>query len=106
VYNRKYRNKKLHIICDNLAVHKNQEVKQWLESKQRKIQLHFTPTYSSWLNQIEIWFNILTKDVLKGGIWKSKEQLISQMMEYITTYNQTRAKPFAWTYTGNTLEVG
>jgi len=103
---RKYRNKKLHIICDNLAVHKNQEVKQWLESKQRKIQLHFTPTYSSWLNQIEIWFNILTKDVLKGGIWKSKEQLVSQMLEYINTYNQTRAKPFAWTYTGNTLKVG
>jgi transposase len=101
---RAYRNKTLHIIVDNLSVHKNQKVKEWLSSK-RKIKLHFTPTYSSWLNQVEIWFNILTKDVLKGGIWKSVEQLSSQMLEYIDTYNQTRAKPFAWTYTGNVLTI-
>ena len=101
---RSYRNKTLHIIVDNLAVHKNQKVKEWLNGK-RKIKLHFTPTYSSWLNQVEIWFNMLTKDVLKGGVWKSVEQLSSQMLEYIATYNQTRAKPFAWTYTGNVLQI-
>jgi putative transposase len=101
---RSYRNKTLHIIVDNLAVHKNHKVKQWLSSK-RKIKLHFTPTYSSWLNQVEIWFNMLTKDVLKGGVWKSVEQLSSQLLEYIDTYNQTRAKPFAWTYTGNVLQI-
>lgn len=101
---RTYRNKTLHIIVDNLSVHKNAEVKKWLASK-RKIKLHFTPTYASWLNQIEIWFNILSKDVLKGGVWKSKEQLAAQLIEYIKTYNQTRAKPFAWTYTGNPLQI-
>jgi putative transposase len=101
---RTYRNKKLHIIVDNLSVHKNQSVKEWL-SKKRKIKLHFTPTYSSWLNQVEIWFNILTKDVLKGGVWKSVEQLTKQMLEYIDTYNKTRAKPFAWTYTGDALKI-
>ncbi len=101
---RTYRNKKLHIIVDNLSVHKNQKVKEWLAGK-RKITIHFTPTYSSWLNQVEIWFNILTKDVLKGGVWKSTEQLSSQLLEYINTYNQTRAKPFAWTYTGNALAI-
>jgi transposase len=101
---RTYRKKKLHIIVDNLSIHKNQKVKDWLKTK-RKIKLHFTPTYSSWLNQVEIWFNILTKDVIKGGIWKSKEQLTSQIMEYIDTYNKTRAKPFAWTYTGDTLSI-
>lgn len=101
---RTYRNKTLHIIVDNLSVHKNQMVKEWL-SKKRKIKLHFTPTYASWLNQIEIWFNILAKDVLKGGVWKSVEQLIKQMLEYIDTYNKTRAKPFAWTYTGNVLKI-
>jgi putative transposase len=102
--NRIYRNKTLHIIADNLSVHKNQKVKDWLRNK-RKIKIHFTPTYSSWLNQIEIWFNMLTKDVLKGGVWKSTTQLSEQMLEYIDTYNQTRAKPFAWTYTGNTLQI-
>jgi transposase len=101
---RTYRNKTLHIIVDNLAVHKNQKVKDWL-SKKRKIKIHFTPTYASWLNQVEIWFNIFSKDVLKGGVWKSVKQLSSQMIEYINTYNQTRAKPFAWTYTGNVLKI-
>jgi len=101
---RNYRNKTLHIIVDNLSVHKNQKIKDWL-SRKRKIKIHFTPTYSSWLNQVEIWFNILSKDVLKGGVWKSVGQLSSQMMEYIDTYNKTRAKPFAWTYTGSALKI-
>jgi len=101
---RKYRNKKLHIIADNLSIHKHKDVKKWLAGK-RKIHLHFTPTYSSWLNQVEIWFNILTKDVVKGGIWQSSGQLASQLMEYIETYNETRAKPFRWTYTGEALRV-
>jgi putative transposase len=98
---RKYTNKKLHIIVDNLSVHKHQFIKDWLKGK-RKIQLHFTPTYSSWLNQIEIWFNIFTRDVLYGGVWQSKQQLVDQIMEYIKTYNNTRAKPFQWTYNGRT----
>jgi transposase len=101
---RKYRNKKLHIIADNLSVHKHQDVKEWLNGK-RKIKLHFTPTYSSWLNQVEIWFNILTKDVVKGGIWNSTSQLADQLMEYVKTYNKTRAKPFQWTYTGEPLTI-
>ena len=101
---RKYTNKKLHIIADNLSVHKHKDVKEWL-SRKRKITLHFTPTYSSWLNQVEIWFNILTKDVIKGGIWISSNQLADQLMEYIKTYNDTRAKPFQWTYTGKPLKI-
>jgi putative transposase len=101
---RKYRRKKLHVIVDNLSVHKHKDVKEWLAGK-RKIKLHFTPTYSSWLNQVEIWFNILTKDVVKGGIWKSSEQLASQLIEYVKTYNETRAKPFRWTYTGEPLKI-
>ena len=100
---RTYRHKTLHIIVDNLSVHKDKTVKLWL-SKKRKIKIHYTPTYSSWLNQIEIWFNIMTKDVLKGGIWKSTKQLADQIMEYIDTYNKTRAKPFQWTYTGEPLK--
>lgn len=99
---RKYPRKHLHMILDNLSVHKHASVTDWVNSKKR-ITLHFTPTYSSWLNQIEIWFNILTKDVLKGGVWKSKKQLIDQLMEYVNTYNNERAKPFTWTYTGKPL---
>ena len=96
---RLYTKKKLHIIVDNLSVHKHICVKEWL-AKKRKITLHFTPTYSSWLNQVEIWFNILTKDVLKDAVWHSKKQMVDQIIEYIATYNKTRAKPFNWTYDG------
>jgi transposase len=97
---RKYPGKHLHVIADNLNVHKHHKVKEWLASKKR-ITMHFTPTYSSWLNQIEIWFNILSKDVLKGGVWHSKKQLVDQLLQYIDTYNKTRAKPFVWAYDGN-----
>lgn len=96
---RSYRNVDLHVIVDNLKIHSAPQVRAWLARK-RKFTLHFTPTYSSWLNQIEIWFGILTRDVLKGGIWKSKQQLVDQIMEYVKTYNKTRAKPFSWTYDG------
>lgn len=99
---KKYPRKNLHIIADNLTVHKHQSIKDWIDSKKR-ITLHFTPTYSSWLNQIEIWFNILTKDVLKGGVWKSRKHLIEQLMLYVKNYNLERAKPFNWTYTGKPL---
>lgn len=92
--------KHLHLIVDNLSVHKNKEVKKWLQNK-KHITMHFTPTYSSWLNQIEIWFNILSKDVLKNAVWHSKEQLVNQLVKYVETYNSTRAKPFVWTYEGN-----
>lgn len=97
---RKYPKKHLHIIADNLNVHKHHKVREWVGSKKR-ITMHFTPTYSSWLNQIEIWFNILSKDVLKGGVWHSRQQLVEQLMEYVDTYNRTRARPFNWTYNGN-----
>jgi len=101
---RTYRHKTLHIIVDNLSIHKNATINAWLKNK-RKIKIHYTPTYSSWLNQVEIWFNILSKDVLKGGIWQSTQQLSNQLIEYIKTYNETRAKPFEWTYTGNPLTI-
>jgi len=94
---RKYAGKKLHIIADNLSVHKHESVKEWVV-KNKQVELHYTPTYSSWLNQIEIWFNILSKDVVKGAVWHSKKQLVDQLMEYTKTYNKERAKPFKWTY--------
>lgn len=100
---KKYPRKNLHIILDNLALHKHKSILEWVDSKKR-VTLHFTPTYSSWLNQIEIWFNMLTKDVLKGGVWKSKKQLVDQLMLYVKNYNIERAKPFEWTYTGKPLK--
>jgi transposase len=99
---RKYPRRHLHVICDNYSAHKHKTVIEWV-GKRRRLTLHFTPTYASWLNQVEIWFGIFSRDVLKGGIWHSKQELIRQIIEYIDNYNKTRARPFQWTYTGKPL---
>jgi putative transposase len=94
---RKYRNVQIHVIMDNLATHKNKKVKQWL-AKKREFHVHFTPTYASWLNQIEIWFSIMSRKILKDGVWHSRRQLVDQLMSYIKEYNEINARPFNWTY--------
>lgn len=101
---RKHPYRQLHVIIDNFSAHKHKAVKEWA-AKRRRLTLHFTPTYASWLNQIEIWFSIFSKDVIKGGVWSSKQDLIRQILTYIKSYNQKRAKPFAWTYTGKPLKA-
>ena len=99
---RRHPRKRLHIIIDNLSLHKQKQVKEWV-AQRRRLTLHFTPTYASWLNQIEIWFHIFARDVIRGGIWKSKKELVDQIMFYIKKYNEERAHPFTWTYTGKSL---
>lgn len=93
--------REIHVILDNLSVHKHAKVLDWARRRKR-LTLHFTPTYASWLNQVEIWFNIFTRDVLKGGVWRSKAELVGQIMDYIRNYSD-RARPFRWTYTGDPL---
>jgi len=99
---RQHPGRELHLILDHLSVHKHATVLAWAE-RRRRLHLHFTPTYASWLNQIEIWFRILTKAVIKDGVWRSKAQLVAQIMAYIHDYNATKAHPFKWTYTGQPL---
>lgn len=94
--------KQLHVIMDNLSLHKHKEVMDWVKSR-RRLTVYFTPTYASWLSQIEIWFNIFAKDVIRGGVWKSKKAMVEQIMYYIKHYSEHRAHPFAWTYTGKPL---
>ena len=101
---RQYPSRQLHVIVDNLSTHKQEDVRKWV-TKRKRLTLHFTPTYASWLNQIEIWFNIFTRDVLRGGVWPSKQALVEQIINYIKSYNQLWAKPFQWTYTGKPLVV-
>ena len=100
---RKYPGKQLYVICDNLSVHKAKDVREWAGRRRRLTILH-TPTYASWLNQVEIFFNIFTREVMRGGVWSSKKELIDQTMYYIKCYNDT-TRPFAWNYTGKPLTV-
>lgn len=95
--------KQIHAILDNLQVHKTDEVNAWL-CEHPRWTLHFTPTHASWLNQIELWFSILTRRLLKRGIFTSRNDLTEKLESFITTYNQT-AQPFAWTYAGKPLTI-
>lgn len=94
---RKYKGKEIHIILDNLGTHKTKEVKEWLSARPNW-HFHFTPTYSSWLNQVEIWFSILTRQCLQRGVFHSVKDLGATIMAYIREYNR-KAQPFCWTYT-------
>lgn len=101
---KEYPQKELHIIVDNLSVHKHKDVNKWLEKRNGRIKFHFTPTHASWLNQIELWFSILSRKLLKRGIFNSREDLVAQVMKFIEKYNK-EAKPFRWTYTGEPLKI-
>lgn len=88
--------KEIHVIADNLSAHKTKAVAEFL-SAHGNVQLHYTPTYSSWLNQIEIWFSKIQRDLIARGIFKSKADLARKIARYIKGHNKT-AKPFKWTY--------
>lgn len=90
-------------ITDNLSTRTTQEVEDWLKVHPRW-RFQFTPTHASWLNQIEIFFSILARRLLKHGHFDSEADLVEQMLCFVETYNQT-AKPFAWTYTGKVLSA-
>jgi len=90
-------------VSDNLSTRGTEEVKEWLDAHPRW-SFQFTPTHASWLNQIEIFFSILYRRLLKHGAFTSEEDLAEQMLAYVETYNQA-AKPFKWTYTGKVLEA-
>jgi hypothetical protein len=76
----------------------------WLSDASHRIQFVYTPTHTSWLNQIELWFSILTRRALKRGNFPSIEALRERILAFIAYYNQT-AKPFKWTYQGRPLMI-
>ena len=92
----RHRRKAIHVILDNLSVHKTPAVKTWAAMHPR-VQFHFTPTYSSWLNQVEIWLGMVTRDCIRRGIFHSVPDLSHQIMKYIRLYNRN-AQPFRWAY--------
>jgi transposase len=87
----------IHIVLDNLSAHKTNTVKEFLNLNPR-VKFHFTPTYSSWLNQVEIWFAKIERDVLARGVFTSVPDLSRKIMKYIRAYAKS-AKPFNWKYT-------
>jgi transposase len=92
--------REIHVILDNLKTHNNAEVAEWLE-KHPNFAFHYTPRGSrgsSWINQIETWFGIITRQAIRRGSFKSLAQLIKRIDTYITHWNED-AEPFEWTAT-------
>ena len=88
--------KQIHVIADNLSSHKTKRVKAFIEANPN-FHMHYTPTYSSWLNQIELWFSKLKRDVLARGVFSSTADLERKILRFIREHNK-RAKPYTWTY--------
>ena len=86
----------IHVILDNLSAHKTQTVAAFLDAHPN-VKLHFTPTYSSWLNQVELWFSKVQRDVLSRGVFTSLADLARKLRRYIQAYAK-QAKPFRWKY--------
>jgi transposase len=91
----------VHLICDNYATHKTDAIAKWLAAHPR-FHMHFTPTYSSWLNQVERWFALLTDKRLRRGTHTSLAALEKDLRDWINTWNQN-PKPFAWTKTADEI---
>ena len=123
-----------HVVCDRLNTHQSESLVRWiadlsgiqedlgikgesgilasmvsraafLSDPSHKVVFHYTPTHSSWLNQIEIWLSILVRKLLKRGSFISVEDLQAKVFAFIDYYNRTMAKPFKWTYQGKALTI-
>jgi transposase len=92
---RRYPSGKIYLVLDNGSSHRSQETKAFFEANPRLVPV-FTPTHASWLNQVEIWFSLLGRQVLKSASFDSRDDLISRIMSYVKDYNR-RCEPFQWT---------
>lgn len=91
----------IHLVVDNYATHKHPQVKRWLALHPR-YHVHYTPTSASWLNQVEIWFNIITQRAIRRGTFKSVKELVANIKQFVDQYN-ANTKPFVWTATADSI---
>ena len=90
------RGKEIHVIADNLSAHKTSRVDEFLAGH-LNVHMHFTPTYSSWLNQVELWFGKTERDVIARGVFTSVSDLKRKLMRYIHRYNKA-PRSVKWRY--------
>ena len=91
----------VHLIVDNYSTHKHAKVKMWLTRRPR-FHVHYTPTYALWLNQVEIWFNIITRQAIRRDSFRKVKELIERIERYSAKWN-ANAHPFMWTATADSI---
>jgi putative transposase len=91
----------VHLVIDNYATHKHAKVRRWLAARAR-YHVHFTPTYASWLNQVEIWFGIVTRRAIRRGAFRSVKALVAKINQFVETHN-SNTRPFVWTATADSI---
>ena len=91
----------IHLIADNYATHQHAKVRTWLANRPR-FHLHFTPTYASWLNQVEIWFNLITRKAIRRGSFRRVKELIERIEAWTGKWNRD-CQPFVWTATADSI---
>ena len=91
----------VHVIADNYGPHKHPKVWQWL-AKHPRFTMHFTPTYSSWLNQVERWFAHISEKAIRRGSFTSTKELVAKIEAFVDNYNE-QARPFVWTATADSI---
>jgi putative transposase len=91
----------VHLVVDNYATHKHGKVRTWLASRPR-FHIHYTPTYSSWLNQVERWFGLITQRAIRRGSFSSVKDLVNKIDAFVHHYNRS-SRPFAWTATADSI---
>lgn len=101
---RAYPRRRLHVVCDNYHTHKHADINAWLE-KNPRITLHFTPTSGSWLNLVEVFFSIITRQAIRRGSFNNVKELTTAIREFITGWND-RCRPFVWVKTAEEILVG
>jgi len=91
----------VHLVVDNYATHKHPAVKRWL-ARHPRYHVHYTPTYASWLNQVEIWFNLITQKAIRRGTFGSVKDLVAQIDRFVQQYRK-HPHAFMWTATADSI---
>jgi len=99
-----YRQSRVHIILDNMNTHRDTRkgafVTEWNRRHKNRFVFHYTPTHGSWLNQVELWFGIVSRRILRYGNFRSPDELIEAVNAFVSEWNEKEAHPFRWTYEG------
>ena len=100
----RYRQRRVHVVLDNLNTHRDTSrgkfLTEWNQQHGNRFVFHYTPTHGSWLNQVELWFAVVSRRVLRHGDFPTLDELVVAIGRFIAQWNESEARPFRWTYQG------